>query len=355
MRSIPVSERPMKKIAIIGASGYTGGELLRILAGHPGMDVRVITSREHQGKPLGEVFPHLRGYNDLVFEAPDYPVIRGRVDAAFTALPHQASIQAVAELATSDIPIVDLSADFRFADADVYAAHYAVHSHPHLLAKSVYGLPEVYRDAIRGSRIVGNPGCYPTGAIIGLYPLLSETAVDPAHIIIDAKSGVSGAGRGPSLSTLYTEISEGLHAYKVGSHRHAPEIEERLSDIARTRVGITFTPHLIPMNRGILSTIYTTASRTADPREIRMIFSDYYEKEPFIRLLPDGVFPDTAWVRGSNFVDIGLFTDPDTRRIIVITAIDNLVKGAAGQAIQNMNLLLDFEETTGITAPPIFP
>ncbi len=345
----------MKKIAIIGASGYTGGELIRILSGHPGMVVTVITSREHQGKPLGEVFPHLRVFNDLVFEPPDYQAIRGRVDAAFTALPHQASMQAVAELSASDIPVVDLSADFRFTDADVYAAHYAVHTHPHLLAKSAYGLPEVYRDVITGSRIVGNPGCYPTSAIIGLYPLLKESAVDPAHIIIDAKSGVSGAGRGPSLLTLYTEISEGLHAYKVGSHRHAPEIKEILTDIARTQVGITFTPHLIPMNRGILSTIYVTATRTADAREIRMIFSDYYGKEPFVRLLPDGIFPDTAWVRGSNFADIGLFTDPDTGRIIVITAIDNLVKGAAGQAIQNMNLLLNLEETTGISAPPIFP
>jgi N-acetyl-gamma-glutamyl-phosphate reductase len=345
----------MKKIAIIGASGYTGGELIRILSGHPGMAVSVITSREHQGKPLGEVFPHLLGYGNLVFEPPDYQAIRDRVDAAFTALPHQASMAAVAELATSGIPIVDLSADFRFADADTYAAHYAAHSHPHLLAKSVYGLPEVYRDAIRKSSIVGNPGCYPTSAIIGLYPLLAEAAIDPANIIIDAKSGVSGAGRGLSLSTLYTEISEGLHAYKVGKHRHAPEIDEKLSDIARTPVTITFTPHLIPINRGILSTIYTTATRTADAREIRTIFSDYYQKEPFIRLLPDGTFPDTAWVRGSNFVDIGLYTDRATGRIIVITAIDNLIKGAAGQAIQNMNLLLNIEETTGITAPPIFP
>ncbi len=345
----------MKKIAIIGASGYTGGELLRILAGHPGMDVSVITSREHQGKPLGEVFPHLSGCCNLVFEPPDYRVIRDRVDAAFTALPHQASMAAVAELVTSGIPIVDLSADFRFTDAGTYAAHYAVHSHPHLLAQSVYGLPEVYRDTIRKSRIVGNPGCYPTGAIVGLYPLLAEGAVDPAGIIIDAKSGVSGAGRGPSLSTLYTEISGGLHAYKVGNHRHAPEIEEKLSDIARSPVSITFTPHLIPMNRGILSTIYTKAVRNADPRAVRAIFSNYYRDEPFIRLLPDGIFPDTAWVRGSNFVDIGLFSDPDSGRIIVITAIDNLVKGAAGQAIQNMNLLLNLEETTGITAPPIFP
>jgi N-acetyl-gamma-glutamyl-phosphate reductase len=345
----------MKKIAIIGASGYTGGELLRILAGHPGMVVSVITSREHQGKPLTEVFPHLRGYTDLFFEQPDYQAIGSRVDAAFTALPHQASMSAVAQLSAFGIPIVDLSADFRFTDPELYAAHYSTHTHPHLLAESVYGLPEVYRDAIRKTSIVGNPGCYPTGAILGLYPLLKESAVDPAGIIIDAKSGVSGAGRGPSLSTLYTEISEGLHAYKVGSHRHAPEIQEKLSDIARARVDITFTPHLIPMNRGILSTIYTTASRATDAREIRAIFLDYYHAEPFVRVLPDGVFPDTAWVRGSNFADIGLVMNPDTGRIIVITAIDNLVKGAAGQAIQNMNLLLNLEETTGIIALPIFP
>jgi N-acetyl-gamma-glutamyl-phosphate reductase len=345
----------MKKIAIIGASGYTGGELLRILAGHPGMTVSVITSREHQGKSLADVFPHLRGYGDLTFENPDYGAIGGRVDAAFTALPHQASMEAVAQLAAFGIPIVDLSADFRFADPGLYSAHYSPHTHPDLLAASVYGLPEVYREKIRAATIVGNPGCYPTGAILGLYPLLRESAVDPSTVIIDAKSGVSGAGRGPSLSTLYTEISEGLHAYKVGNHRHTPEIQEKLSDIANTPVGITFTPHLIPMNRGILSTIYTTASRSADTRHIRAMFSDHYRVEPFIRILPDGVFPDTAWVRGSNCADIGIFTNPDTGRIIVITAIDNLVKGAAGQAIQNMNLLLNMEETTGITTPPVFP
>jgi N-acetyl-gamma-glutamyl-phosphate reductase len=345
----------MKKIAIIGASGYTGGELLRILAVHPGVTVSVITSREHQGKHLAEVFPHLRGYADLVFEHPDYQAIGKRVDAVFTALPHQASMAAVGELATFGIPIVDLSADFRFADPGLYAAHYSPHSHPQLLSESVYGLPEVYREAIRKSTIVGNPGCYPTGAILGLYPLLKESVIDPAAVIIDAKSGVSGAGRALSLSTLYTEISEGLHAYKVGNHRHAPEIQEKLSDIAQTRVDITFTPHLIPMNRGILSSIYTTASRTTDAHEIRAMFSDYYHTEPFIRLLPDGVFPDTAWVRGSNFVDIGIFMKPDTGRIIVITAIDNLVKGAAGQAVQNMNLLLNMEETSGIMSLPVFP
>lgn len=345
----------MKKIAIIGGSGYTGGELLRLLAGHPHITVTVITSREHQGKPLAEVFPHLRGFTELVFEQPDYQAIGPRVDAVFTALPHQASMEAVAQLSSFGIPIVDLSADFRFKDPALYAAHYAPHTHPNLLAESVYGLPEVYRDSIRTSRIVGNPGCYPTGAIIGLYPLLSRRAVDPASIIIDAKSGVSGAGRGPSLSTLYTEISEGLHAYKVGAHRHAPEIREKLADIAQAPVGLTFTPHLIPMNRGILSTIYVTAAKPLDIHQLRAIFSDQYQAEPFVRILPDGVFPDTAWVRGSNFIDIGLFIEPDTGRIILITAIDNLVKGAAGQAVQNMNLLLNIEETTGITAPPAFP
>jgi N-acetyl-gamma-glutamyl-phosphate reductase len=344
----------MKKIAIIGASGYTGGELLRILAAHPAMTVSVITSREHQGKPLAEVFPHLRGHTGLVFESPDYTSIGNRVDAVFTALPHQASMEAVAELAAFSIPIVDLSADFRFTDPEVYGAHYSPHTHPNLLAQSVYGLPEVYRDAIRSSNIVGNPGCYPTGAILGLYPLLKESVIDQT-VIIDAKSGVSGAGRGPSLSTLYTEISEGLHAYKVGCHRHAPEIQEKLSAIAGTTVDVTFTPHLIPMNRGILSTIYATLRPAADQSDIHALFSDCYDTEPFIRVLPDGVFPDTAWVRGSNFADIGISVNSDTGKVIVITAIDNLVKGAAGQAVQNMNLLLSLEETAGISSPPVFP
>ena len=345
----------MKKIAVIGASGYTGGEILRLLSHHPGMTVSVITSREHRGKGLAEVFAHLTGYYDLVFEAPDYPSIRNRVDAAFTALPHQAAMEPVAELFRAGIPVVDLSADFRFTSHETYRASYAAHTQPDLLAESVYGLPEVYRESIRSKRIVGNPGCYPTGAILGLYPLLKEGAIDTGRIIIDSKSGVSGAGRGGSLSTLYTEISEGLHAYKVGSHRHGPEIEEKLSEAAGEPIGVTFTPHLIPINRGILTTIYTETRKRYTTDDVLEIFSNYYGKEPFVRLLGEGVFPDTAWVRGSNFVDIGIFSSPNAGRLIIITAIDNLVKGAAGQAIQNMNLLLGLDETAGLTAPPIFP
>jgi N-acetyl-gamma-glutamyl-phosphate reductase len=345
----------MKKIAIIGASGYTGGELLRILAHHPGMTATVITSREHRGKALGEVFGYLSGYHDLVFEAPDYPSIRGRVDGAFTALPHGAAIGAVAELSGAGIPVVDLSADFRFANEAAYRETYAEHARPDLLAESAYGLVEVYRESIRKKRIVGNPGCYPTGAILGLYPLVKEGMIDVDRIIIDSKSGVSGAGRTPAVTTLYTEVAEGLRAYRVGNHRHAPEIEEKLTEAADRRVTVTFTPHLVPMSRGILTTIYAETKGRRTAGELSRVFSDYYASERFVRLLGEGVVPDTAWVRGSNLIDIGLFFSPGTRRLIVITAIDNLVKGAAGQAIQNMNLMLGLDEAAGLEAPPHFP
>jgi N-acetyl-gamma-glutamyl-phosphate reductase len=345
----------MKKIAVIGASGYTGSELVRILSSHPDMKVSVITSREHQGKRLGEVFPHLTGHSDLTFVPPDYPAIRDRVDGAFTALPHEAATEAVYELSCAGIPVVDLSADFRFKEEGTYRAAYSAHARPSLLAESVYGLPEVYRELIAKKKIVGNPGCYPTGAILGLIPLIKEGAIDTGRIIIDSKSGVSGAGRGPSLSTLYTEISEGFHAYKVGNHRHGPEIEEKLSEAAGSDIRVVFTPHLLPINRGILTTIYTETRKKYTTGEIRELFGRHYGKEPFVRLLPEGIFPDTAWVRGSNLIDIGVCSFPDTGRLIVITAIDNLIKGAAGQAIQNMNILLNIPETTGLSAPPLFP
>ncbi len=363
----------MIKIAIIGASGYTGGELLRLLRHHPNMEVTVITSRQNSGKSVLEVFPHLRGaYDDLTFEEPNYADIKGRVHGAFTALPHGASVEAVSVLSMGAagasakdsqnniskdniMPVVDLSADFRFNNIATYEATYALHTKPNLLEKAVYGLPEMYRDKIKDANIVGNPGCYPTGAILGLYPLLKKGLIKTDGIIVDSKSGVTGAGRVSSPLTHFPEIAEGLHAYKVGNHRHAPEIEENLTTAASKEITITFTPHLIPINRGILTTIYAEIKEETSLDEVLNTFSNIYADEPFVRILPSGVIPNTAWVRGSNFIDIGAVVVEKTKRLVIVTAIDNLVKGAAGQAIQNMNLILGLPEETGLTDLPLFP
>lgn len=368
----------MIKIAIIGASGYTGGELLRLLRHHPKMEVTIITSRQNSGKSVLEVFPHLRGaYDDLTFEEPNYDDIKNRVHGAFTALPHGASVEAVSALATgvstkdasgdasrdtsesaskeNIMPVVDLSADFRFNNIAAYEATYTPHTKPELLEKAVYGLPEMYKDQIKDANIVGNPGCYPTGAILGLYPLLKKGLIKTGGIVVDSKSGVTGAGRVPSPANLFPEISEGVRAYKVGNHRHAPEIEENLTTAASKDITITFTPHLIPINRGILTTIYTEIKENTSLDEVFDTFSNIYADEPFVRILPSGVIPDTACVRGSNFIDIGAVVVEKAKRLVIVTAIDNLVKGAAGQAIQNMNLILDLPEETGLTDLPLFP
>lgn len=350
----------MIKLAIIGASGYTGCELMRLLSHNPDMEVKVVTSRQNRGLNVLDVFPHLVGClkdNDgLTFEGPDYKEIVGRVDAAFTALPHKTAMEAVAEFHASDVPVVDLSADFRFNSVSTYETWYTQHSKPELIPNSVYGLPELYREEIKTATIIGNPGCYPTGPILGLYPLIKKGVVKTKNIIIDSKSGVSGAGRNPDITTLYTEISEGLHAYKVGNHRHTPEIAEHLTSISGSPVDFTFTPHLVPINRGILTTIYTELKdESLLTGDILELFRSFYKDEVFVRVLPDGVLPDTAWVRGSNFIDIGVKVISDSKRLIVFTALDNLVKGAAGQAIQNMNILFNIKEDTGLLHIPVFP
>lgn len=352
----------MIKTAIIGASGYTGGELLRLLYHHPDMEVTAVTSRQYSGKSIFEVFPHLSTFFEhLKFEEPNYEEIRGRIDVAFTALPHSSAVDAVYAISSGDasrdktLPVVDLSADFRFNDVTAYETAYTPHARPELLKESVYGLPEVYRDAVKNATVVGNPGCYPTGAILGLYPLLKKRSIKTEGIVIDAKSGVTGAGRSPSTATLFPEISEGVHPYKIGNHRHAPEIEEKLSSASGTEVKVTFTPHLVPINRGILTTIYAETEKKISTEDALNILKNTYNDEPFVRILPPGLIPDTAWVRGSNFIDIGAVAIGETKRLVIVTAIDNLIKGAAGQAVQNMNLVLGLPETTGLTDIPIFP
>ncbi|MBI5587383.1 MAG: N-acetyl-gamma-glutamyl-phosphate reductase [Deltaproteobacteria bacterium] len=343
----------MINIAILGASGYTGFELLRILANHPNARITEATSRQYKGKTVPDVFPSLRGFYDgLVFSDPE-DFKRIRVDAVFSALPHGASQEVVPALLEADNRVIDLSADFRLRDDSVYRAWYGEHKADFLLKEAVYGLPELYREPIKDALLVANPGCYPTGAILALSPLLKEGLIDTDSVIVDSKSGVSGAGRGANLDTSYVEVSSGFKAYKVGSHRHAPEIEQELSVQAGVPVSVTFTPHLIPASRGILSTAYANLKKSVATAELHNIYAESYGKEPFVRVLPEGKFPDISQVRGSNFCDIGLFADGKRKKVIVVSAIDNLVKGASGQAVQNMNIMYWLKEDTALNLPPI--
>jgi len=349
----------MIKAAILGGSGYTGLELIRILANHPLVEVVVITSRQHKGCKIGEVFPGLSSFSKLTFQDPANISAILKADIIFSALPHHASMEIVPDILKKGKRVVDLSADFRLKDAKIYEAWYGKkHIAKALLKKAVYGLPELYRDKIKHAELVANPGCYPTGAILGLAPLLKVGLIDTKSIIIDSKSGVSGAGRTASLDTSFAEISEGFKAYKVGEHRHTPEIEQGLSLIAGKNIKITFTPHLLPVNRGILSTMYATIKSQkskvkSQKKTVLNAYKKHYQGEFFIRILPDGMLPNISQVKGSNFCDIGFKIDERTGRLIVITAIDNLVKGASGQAVQNMNIMLNLSETTGIIMPPL--
>lgn len=346
----------MLKIAIVGASGYTGLELIRLLDRHPQAEVSCVTSEQSAGKRISDTFPTLRCRCDLVLEPLDPEAIAAKADLIFTALPHQAAMKVVPAFLAAGKKVIDLSADYRLHDPAVYAAWYEPHLNPELLPEAVFGLPEVRRDVIRQARLVANPGCYPTSVILGLKPLLENGLIDPATIIADSKSGTSGAGRSAKVDSLYCEVNDSFKAYGVGGvHRHTPEIEQELSELAGRPVTITFTPHLVPMDRGILSTIYATPARAVSTEELVALYADTYKDEPFVRPLPKGQFPATAFVRGSNFCDIGITLDSRANRIVVVSAIDNLVKGASGQAIQNMNLICGFPETSGLEGVAIFP
>lgn len=346
----------MLKAAIVGASGYTGVELIRILHNHPEVAVTTVTSEQSAGKRLSQVFPSLRGRYDLELEPLIPEKIAEKSDIVFTALPHKAAMEVVPAFLDAGRTVIDLSADYRIHDPDLYAAWYENHLNPHLLSHAVYGLPEVRRDEISSARLIANPGCYPTSIILGLMPLLRDGVIDPATIIADSKSGVSGAGRGAKVDSLYCEVNEGFKAYGVGGvHRHIPEIEQELSLLAGVRTVISFTPHLVPMDRGILSTVYVSPLKPASTEQLLALFQDLYDGEAFVRVLPAGEFPSTAFVRGSNFCDIGVKVDERTGRIIIVTAIDNLIKGASGQAVQNMNIVCGFPETMGLELVPVFP
>ena len=350
------TSRGQLKTAVVGSSGYTGGELLRILLHHPRVAVTAVTSEKSAGRPISSLFPHLLKVTDLVCEAFDPSAIAKKADFAFLALPHVTAQGAAYELHKLGMKVVDLSADYRLSDPALYETWYEHrHQYPELLNRAVYGLPELHRQEIRKAALIANPGCYPTGAILGLAPLIKNRMIDLAGMVIDSKSGVSGAGRSPSLAHHFPEVNEGLMAYKIGTHRHTPEIEQELSLLAGERVTLSFTPHLVPMNRGILSTIYGRLAKATDTSRMHALFEDFYKNEPFVRVLPPGEFPNVRNVRGSNFCDIGVYADHRTGRAIVVTAIDNLVKGAAGQAVQNMNLMLGFDETEGLKAAGMFP
>ncbi|MFQ5450771.1 MAG: N-acetyl-gamma-glutamyl-phosphate reductase [Nitrospinaceae bacterium] len=345
----------MVKIGIAGATGYTGLELLRLLLKHPEAEIGVLTSESFQGRRVDEVFPSLSGFLDRQFVKLS-PGVGKECDILFLALPHTTAMNLVPEMLKGTCRVIDLSADYRLKDPEVFQQWYAVpHGQPETLAGAVYGLPELHREEIRPARLVANPGCYPTSIILGLAPLMGTGWVDLESIVADSKSGVSGAGRKTSLTTQFAECNEGVSAYGLGTHRHTPEIEQEISLLVGREIRVSFSPHLMPMTRGLLSTIYLNLTRAMDLEELIGHYRAAYKSEPFVRILKQGTFACTRHVRYSNYCDLGLQIDPRTRRVIITSAIDNLVKGAAGQAVQNMNLMLGIPETTALDSPGIFP
>jgi len=343
------------RVGIIGATGYTGVELLRLLLLHPEVEVTALTSQKYAGVPIDQVFPPLMKHLQLKCEELAVDPISKKTDFIFTALPHKTAMETVPLFYRQGKKVVDLSADFRFKDPAIYEKWYQKHTSADLLPESIYGLPELHREKIRNAKIVGNPGCYPTGALIGLIPLVEKGMISLGNIVIDSKSGVSGAGRDIVLESLFCEVNEGVKAYKIFEHRHLPEIEQGLSEIAQKKVTVTFVPHLIPMDRGILTTIYLVLTKKVKTEEILDIFQEHYQKEPFIRIYPKGKLPNTKDVRGSNYCDIGMKVNEADGRAVIVTAIDNLVKGASGEAVQNMNIMLGYPEAMGLDMVPLSP
>jgi N-acetyl-gamma-glutamyl-phosphate reductase len=343
------------KVGIYGGSGYTGQELLRLLIGHPGAKVMAATSRRFAGVPVADVYPVFSGRTSLTYTDTSPEEMAALADLVFLALPHGVSMEVAPLFLRAGRKVIDLSADFRIRDAASYEAWYGRHTAAGTIPEAVYGLPELYRDRIRTSRLVANPGCYPTSIILGLAPVLRSCWVDSGSVIADSKSGVSGAGRDPQIASLFCEVDGGFKAYKVGRHRHTPEIEQELSLLVGTEMKISFTPHLLPVKRGILSTIYATLERDVTGEDATALYREFYRDEPFVRVCRTGQVPNLSSVVGSNYCDIGVAVDPRTRRIIIISVIDNLIKGASGQAIQNMNLMCGLEEKTGLPDIALFP
>ena len=336
----------MIKVGIIGATGYAGGELARILMGHKDAKIVWYGSRSYIDKKYADVYQNMFQIVDAKCLDDNMEELAKKADVIFTATPQGFCASVISEAILADTKIVDLSADFRIKDVATYEKWYGIqHKSPQFIEDAVYGLCEINREDVKGARLVANPGCYTTCSILTAYPLAKEGLIDMNTLIIDAKSGTSGAGRGAKAGNLYCEVNENIKAYGVASHRHTPEIEEQLGYAAKEDVRISFTPHLVPMNRGILATEYATLTKQATYEEIKAVYDKYYKEEKFIRVLEEGVCPETKWVEGSNYVDINFKIDPRTNRIIMMGAIDNLVKGAAGQAVQNMNLMFGLPES----------
>ncbi len=347
----------MINAGIVGATGYAGSELVRILMQHPNVKIHSMAAHSHAGKHFNEVYENYSGLKEDLLCDMDIMKMAEECDVIFMALPHGTAAKVITKEILEKTKVIDFGADFRLKDADVYEKWYNMeHNNRDILGKeAVYGLCEVNRESIKGKRLIANPGCYTTCSILSLRPLVAEGIIDLKSIVIDAKSGVTGAGRAISLPMMYCECNESIKAYGIASHRHTPEIEEQLSYMAGEEIFLNFTPHLVPMNRGILATCYANLKKQMTYEEIKAVYEKYYGKEFFIRLTKKNVFPETRWVKGSNFLDIGIKVDERTNRVIIVGAIDNLVKGAAGQAVQNMNILFDLDEKTGLDFPPVFP
>ncbi len=348
--------------AVLGASGYTGGELLRLLDGHPYVTVAHVTADKSVGLPVTSLFPHLETFHEFRFAPMDVAPILQKIDVVFSCLPHTKAMEPVAACVRAKKLVIDLSADFRLTETKTYEQWYgAPHAAPALLKKAAYGLPELHRTRIRRARLVAAPGCYPTAAILQLAPLLAHRLIQPGTIVVDAKSGISGAGRSPGLPYHFPEAHDSLTAYNVARHRHTPEIEQELNRLLQgskgkgARARVLFTPHLIPMNRGLLSTAYAKLRTPLTNEAATALYKDFYANERFIRIREASTAISPIHVRGSNFCDIGAFVDERTNHVITVSTLDNLVKGAAGQAIQSMNLMMGFPEETALTAPGIFP
>lgn len=345
----------MMRVAVVGASGYTGLELVRILLRHPIFELVAVTSEQRAGQAVGDAFPALRGQLDLSFERADPTSLAPKVDMAFTALPHAASAPTVRVLRAAGVPVADLSADFRLRSLDTYRTWYGEHPAPDLLETAVYGIPELHREALRSTELVAVAGCYPTSALLPLVPFLRGGWVEPASVVIDSKSGISGAGRKADPGLLFAELDENCMAYKVGEHRHTPEIEQEASAAAGTEVCVTFVPYLIPATRGIATSVFARPRRRLTTADAHAVLEEAYADERFVRVLPAGATPSLASVRGTNFCDVAVFADERTQTLVLLSTLDNLVKGASGQAVQCANLMRGLPEELGLLEVALLP
>lgn len=343
----------MLKVAILGGSGYTGAELLRLLLSHPRVEVTAVTSERSSGLFISDTFLNFRD-TSLKFEALDLKALAKKADLFFLCLPHKTSQETVAFFHNAGKRVIDLSADYRLKSATVYKEWYKIpHLYSPLLKNAVYGLPELYRNKIKKASIIANPGCYPTSALLGLAPIIGEDFINANSIIIDSKSGTSGAGRSPAQPFMFCEVNESVKAYAIGVHRHTPEIEQELSFLSKKKIKVIFTPHLMPMDRGILSTIYVRLKKKTTLSNVQKLYHQFYNREHFVRILKNGIYPATKAVKGSNYCDISISLDKQT--LIIVSAIDNLLKGASGTAVHNMNIMYGFDETAGLMSSPASP